>query len=68
VPALLVQLPDDARRRFEAVDVVDAGVDAGVDLALQLPLPGLRGWSRVPAGKSRVTKEQNQAGDECGGG
>jgi hypothetical protein len=63
-----VQLPHDARRRFKAVNVVDRGIDTGVDLALQLPLPGLRGWSRVPAGKGRVAKEQDQAGDEYGGG
>jgi len=63
-----VQLPHDARRRFEAIDVIDTSADAGVDLALQLPLPGLRGWSRVPAPERRVAKEQDQAGDEYGGG
>jgi hypothetical protein len=64
----LMQLPHDARRGFETVDVVDTGVDAGVDLALQLPLPRLGGWSWVPAAKRRVAKEQDQAGDEDGGG
>jgi hypothetical protein len=63
----LVQPPHHARRRFEAVDVVDRGIDTGVDLALQLPLPGLGGWGRVPAGKGRIAEQQEQAGEECGG-
>jgi hypothetical protein len=63
-----VQSPHDASRRFEAIDVIGRGIDTGVDPALQLPLPRLRGWSRVPASKRRVTKEQYQAGGEYGGG
>jgi hypothetical protein len=67
VSALLVQPSHDARWRFEAVDVVDRGIDTGVDLALQLPLPRLGGWSWMPAGKCRVAEQQDQARGEGGG-
>jgi hypothetical protein len=62
-----VQSPHDGRRRFEAVDVVDRGIDIGVDLALQLPLPWPGSRGRMPARKCRIAEQQDQAGDERGG-
>jgi hypothetical protein len=49
-PPLAVQRRDGLGGDFEAVDLVDPGLDREVDLALQLPLPGGGRRLRVPAG------------------